>query len=83
MEGYEAETGGRVLAIPHDGNLSNRLTFALETIEGDPLSAEWAEARARWEPLFEITQSKGTSEQHPSPPPATSSRTSRPGMSAT
>jgi hypothetical protein len=61
MAGYEDKTGGRLLAIPHNGNLSNGLTFA-----GDPLTAEWAETRARWEPLVEITQSKGTSEQHPS-----------------
>jgi hypothetical protein len=66
MAGYEAETGGRVLAIPHNGNLSNGRMFALNTFEGGPLTADWAMARQRWEPLYEVTQGKGTSEQHPS-----------------
>lgn len=70
MTGYEMETGGRLLAIPHNGNLSNGLMFAVETFAGDPLTSDWAAARARWEPLYEVTQSKGTSEQHPSLAPA-------------
>ena len=70
MAGYEAETGGRLLAIPHNGNLSNGLMFAVETFAGDPLTSDWAATRARWEPLYEVTQSKGTSEQHPSLAPA-------------
>ncbi|WP_233155374.1 DUF3604 domain-containing protein [Sedimentitalea arenosa] len=70
MQTYEAETGGRVLAIPHNGNLSNGLMFATETPDGQPIDADWAAARQRWEPLYEVTQSKGTSEQHPSLAPA-------------
>ncbi|NIZ09783.1 DUF3604 domain-containing protein [Pseudooceanicola sp. HF7] len=70
MENYEAETGGRLLAIPHNGNLSNGLMFATETPDGKPIDAEWAETRARWEPLYEVTQGKGTSEQHPSLAPS-------------
>jgi hypothetical protein len=70
MAMYEEETGGRVLAIPHNGNLSNGLMFATETPDGKPIDAEWAAERARWEPLYEVTQSKGTSEQHPSLAPA-------------
>ncbi|WP_108259142.1 DUF3604 domain-containing protein [Mangrovicoccus ximenensis] len=70
MEAYEAQTGGKVLAIPHNGNLSNGLMFATETPDGQPIDSEWAAARARWEPLYEITQGKGTSEQHPSLAPA-------------
>jgi hypothetical protein len=66
MQAYEEKTGGRLLAIPHNGNLSNGLMFALETFTGDPLTKQWAETRARWEPLYEVTQGKGTSEQHPS-----------------
>ena len=66
MESYEAKTGGRVLAIPHNGNLSNGLMFDLKTFKGEPLSKEWAQARAKWEVLYEVTQGKGTSEQHPS-----------------
>lgn len=70
MQGYEEKTGGQVLAVPHNGNLSNGLMFSTETPDGKPIDAKWAEARARWEPLYEVTQSKGTSEQHPSLAPA-------------
>ncbi|MFV0409520.1 MAG: DUF3604 domain-containing protein [Paracoccus sp. (in: a-proteobacteria)] len=70
MEAYEEKTGGQVLAVPHNGNLSNGLMFATETPDGKPIDAEWAATRARWEPLYEITQGKGTSEQHPSLAPA-------------
>lgn len=65
MQGFEDDTGGSVLAIPHNGNLSNGLMFALTQFDGSPIDADWAKQRARWEPLYEITQSKGTSEQHP------------------
>ncbi|MCG6900272.1 MAG: DUF3604 domain-containing protein [Gammaproteobacteria bacterium] len=66
MQAYEDKTGGQVLAVPHNGNLSNGLMFATETPDGQPIDVGWAETRARWEPLYEITQGKGTSEQHPS-----------------
>ena len=66
MQAFEDKTGGDVLAIPHNGNLSNGLMFAVETFDGEPLSKEWAETRMKWERLYEVTQGKGTSEQHPS-----------------
>ena len=47
LQAYEEKTGGRLLAIPHNGNLSNGLMFALETLKGDPLTKEWAASRAR------------------------------------
>ena len=59
MAMYEKKTGGKVLAIPHNGKLSNGLVFALETPDGLPIDKQWAETRARWEPLVEVTQSKG------------------------
>ena len=62
---WEEKTGGSLLAIPHNGNLSNGKMFALTTFLGDPLTREWAEARARWEPMYEITQIKGDGETHP------------------
>jgi hypothetical protein len=65
MERYEEKTGGNVLAIPHNGNLSNGTMFAVETFDGKPLTKEWAETRSKWERLYEVTQGKGTSEQHP------------------
>jgi hypothetical protein len=66
MDGWEKKTGGRLLAIPHNGNLSNGRMFELQTFEGKPISKDWAEQRARWEPLFEAIQFKGQSEAHPS-----------------
>ena len=66
MSDYEQETDGRILAIPHNGNLSNGLMFALETYTGKPMTREYAEARSRWEPLYETSQIKGDGEAHPS-----------------
>ena len=65
LEGYEAQTGGRVLAIPHNGNLSNGLLFAVEDRKGEPIDADYAKRRARWEPITEATQIKGDGEAHP------------------
>ena len=65
MQTYERNTGGRVLAIPHNGNLSSGKMFALQDFAGNPLTREYAEMRMRWEPLYEATQYKGDSETHP------------------
>jgi len=65
MQNYEDQTGGQVLAIPHNGNLSNGLMFAETTLSGTPLTADYAERRQRWEPVYEVTQMKGDGETHP------------------
>ena len=65
LENYEAKTGGRALAIPHNGNMSNGLMFAIEKSNGEPIDAAYAEKRRRFEPLYEATQMKGDSEVHP------------------
>jgi len=65
MADYEANTGGSVLAIPHNGNVSNGLMFAETTLSGEPLSKDYGERRKRWEPLIEVTQIKGDGEAHP------------------
>lgn len=67
MAQYEAETGGRVLAIPHNGNLSNGLMFPLQSnpATGMPITADYASIRGGREPLYEVTQMKGDSESHP------------------
>ncbi len=62
---YEEVTGGEVLAIPHNGNLSNGMMFPSETVDGEPLTRAYAEMRARWEPIYEVTQVKGDGEAHP------------------
>ena len=65
MEKYEQKTGGKLLAIPHNGNLSNGRMFELVDFAGKPLSKDYAERRARWEVLQEMMQTKGASETHP------------------
>jgi len=65
MAKYEEETGGNVLAIAHNGNLSNGMMFAETTNSGKPLSASYAKERILREPLYEITQMKGDGEAHP------------------
>jgi len=65
LAGYEEKTGGRVLAIPHNPNISNGLMFAETMSDGKPISKKYAETRALWEPLMEVTQMKGDSESHP------------------
>jgi len=66
MAAYEQRTGDRLLAIPHNGNLSNGLMFnPLTLTTNKPLDKDYALRRARWEPLYEMTQMKGTGETHP------------------
>ncbi len=65
MDGYEKSTGGKILAIPHNSNLSNGLMFEMVGPDGGPMSAEYARRRAAHEPLVEVTQIKGDSETHP------------------
>jgi hypothetical protein len=65
MANYEAETGGRVMAIPHNGNLSNGLMFSVERLNGKRIDRNYAETRMKWEPLYEVTQIKGDGEAHP------------------
>jgi len=65
MANYEATTGGSVLAIAHNGNVSNGLMFPVDRLNGRPVNQEYAEMRARFEPLYEVTQIKGDGEAHP------------------
>ena len=66
MAAYERETGGRVLAIPHNGNLSSGTMFLpRHQKSGMPIDADYARMRQRFEPLIEVTQAKGTGETHP------------------
>jgi hypothetical protein len=65
MDAYEKKTGGSVLAITHNGNLSNGRMFPVVEAFGKPIDRPSAESRARWERLAEATQTKGTGEAHP------------------
>jgi hypothetical protein len=67
MHRYEEETGGQVLALAHNGNMSNGIMFPVEKnpATGKALTKGYAAERARWEPLYEVTQIKGDGETHP------------------
>ena len=65
LAGYEQKTGGQVLAIPHNGNLSNGLMFDTETYSGQAMSKAYVDTRISYEPLVEVTQQKGDGETHP------------------
>jgi hypothetical protein len=66
MQAYEDKSSGRLLAIAHNGNLSNGIMFPVnDSFTGKPLDLEYATTRAKWEPLYEATQIKGDGEAHP------------------
>jgi hypothetical protein len=66
MAQYKRKTGGEVLAIAHNGNLSNGMMFPLDIqSDGKPLDAQYVRERDKWEPLYEATQMKGDGETHP------------------
>ncbi|MDH4115057.1 MAG: DUF3604 domain-containing protein [Burkholderiaceae bacterium] len=59
-------TGADFLAIPHNANLSDGRMFPLARTNGQPVDADYARTRMKWEPVLEVTQIKGDSETHPS-----------------
>jgi len=67
LQSYEDKTGGQVIAIPHNGNLSNGIMFPLQDdfANGAKFDREYVETRNKWERLVEIGQTKGDSETHP------------------
>lgn len=65
MAATEEKTGSEVLAIAHNGNLSNGIMFPMVEAFGKKIDREYAQTRARWEPLYEVTQTKGDGEAHP------------------
>lgn len=65
LEEYEKNTNGQVLAIPHNGNLSNGIMFMETAVDGRDFDKAYVDRRIQWEPLYEITQIKGDGEAHP------------------
>ncbi|MDW3221620.1 MAG: DUF3604 domain-containing protein [Paracoccaceae bacterium] len=66
MDGLR-EAGATLLAVPHNGNASNGIMFAEDGNDSfvNPIDATYSETRNRNEPLYEITQIKGSSDTHP------------------
>ncbi len=65
MTAYEEKTGGDVLALAHNGNLANGIMFPTIEAFGKEIDRTYAEQRAKWERLYEVTQTKGDGEAHP------------------
>jgi hypothetical protein len=66
MQAYEDKTGGQVFALAHNGNLSNGWMFPLDkTLTAGAIDDAYIQQRAKWEPLYEVTQIKGDGETHP------------------
>ena len=66
LDAYETKTGGKILAIAHNGNLSNGIMFPIvDSFSGKKIDRKYFETRIRWEPLYEVTQIKGDGEAHP------------------
>jgi Protein of unknown function (DUF3604) len=65
LDATNKSTGADFVAIPHNSNLSWGKMFQVEDSEGNPITADYAERRMRWERVVETTQIKGDSETHP------------------
>ena len=66
LDNYEKKTGGKALALAHNGNLSNGWMFPIDrTYAGGKVDKNYVQLRAKWEPLYEVTQIKGDGETHP------------------
>jgi len=66
MQTYEDKTKGKLLALAHNGNVSNGLMFPeINPETGKALAKSYATTRMRWEPIYEVTQIKGDGESHP------------------
>ncbi len=66
LANYVETTNGEILAIAHNGNLSNGIMFPLEKqYNGKKIDKSYVAERNKWEPLYEVTQIKGDSEAHP------------------
>lgn len=66
MAEYQDKTDGKVLALAHNGNVSNGIMFPeINPETGEPITKAYAETRMQWEPIYEVTQIKGDGESHP------------------
>ena len=66
MDNMESQSRGNVLALAHNGNMSNGIMFPLDRqYTGRKLDKTYVEQRIKWEPMYEVTQIKGDGEAHP------------------
>jgi len=72
--------GHENLAIPHNGNVSDGWMFAPNKFLAGPMDGRYAKRQARNEPLFEMLQTKGTSDTHPTLSPKLGSNPYKMGL---
>jgi hypothetical protein len=65
LEKLSSSTGADFISIPHNANLSKGYMFAKQQLNGETMTPTYANKRAKWERLVEVTQIKGDSETHP------------------
>ena len=65
LEETQARTGARFVSIPHNSNISKGYMFAKTTLRDKPMTADYARRRVGWEPVVEVTQTKGDAEAYP------------------
>ena len=66
LEDYETKTNGAVMALAHNGNMSNGIMFPVDAqYTGKKIDKFYVEQRAKWERIYEITQIKGDGETLP------------------
>ncbi|MCZ6655828.1 MAG: DUF3604 domain-containing protein [Gammaproteobacteria bacterium] len=58
-------TGAEFMSIPHNSNISKGFMFDETSLRGAEYTAAYAQLRAKWERVVEVTQIKGDSEAHP------------------
>ena len=66
----QRKLGLDVIAVPHNGNISNGLMFDTKDMSGKPITADYARRRMANEPLAEIVQAKGQTETSPALSPS-------------
>ncbi len=66
LEKTTEKYGVDLVSIPHNSNVSGGLMFPDDKdSKGNQIDVSYAKTRAKWEPVVEMTQIKGTSEGHP------------------
>ena len=66
LEETTKKYGVDLVSIPHNSNVSGGLMFPDDKdSKGNQIDVSYAKTRAKWEPVVEMTQIKGTSEGHP------------------
>ena len=61
----QRQKGIELLAIPHNGNISDGRMYATTTYDGNDMDEDYVNTRMKNEPINEVAQNKGQSMAHP------------------